>query len=92
MRKFKNINSYLKTVSPEERESLQWNIERMVVEYWELLTGKSQQGEDYGKITIPVENEKHYLVITLHLKWEGWKLHAIIEDVRVLDTVEWIGS
>lgn len=90
MRKFESINNYLNTVDSEERQIIKWNIERLLVEYWEALTQEPSEGEDYGKITIPVSN--HYLVITICLKWQGLKMHAIVQDVRVLDTVEWIGS
>lgn len=90
MRKYDSVQNYLSTVDADERRELQWNIERLMVEYWEQLTQESSVGEDYGKITIPTNN--HYLIITVRLKWKGLKMHAIIEDVRVLDTVEWIGS
>ena len=90
MRKFDSINDYLSTVNSEEKHSIKWNIERLMVEYWEVLTKESSIGEDNGKITIPVGN--YYLIITINLKWQGLKMHAIVQDVRVLDTVEWIGS
>ena len=90
MRKFNSISDYLSTIDAEERQSIRWNIERLMVEYWEVLTTESSLGEDYGKITIPVNN--HYLIITICLKWQGAKMHVIVQDVRVLDTVEWIGS
>ena len=91
MKKFNSIKAYLKTVSEEEKNTVQWAVEALMVEYWEMLIkDENEEGEEYGSIVVPVNN--NYLIISLTLKWYKLKVEASVYEVKVIDTVEWMST
>lgn len=87
MRTFNSIKEYLRTLDPEERDEVRWSIDALMVQYWEILTAESDEGKDYGGVTIPIGD--HFLCISLHLEWFNMKLNASVQEVKLLDSYEY---
>jgi len=90
MRHYNSIKGFLRTLSSEERNEVQWSIDALMVQYWEILREESPEGKDTGGITIPVGD--NYLKISLSLEWHDQKLNASVKEVKLLDNYELISS
>lgn len=90
MKRFNSIKEFLRTLNPEERNEVQWSIDALMVQYWEILREESAEGKDKGGITIPVGD--NYLTISLNLEWEKQKLNASVSDIKLLDNYELIST
>jgi hypothetical protein len=86
MTRYNSVREFLKTLSSDERNEMEWSIEVLMVQYWEILTKESEEGKDHGGITIPFKDS--FLSIALRLEWKNLKLNAKIQDVQVLDNYE----
>jgi hypothetical protein len=88
VKSYKSIKAFLRTLNPEERRKVQWSIDALMVEYWEVLSQESDEGNDHGGITVPVGS--YYLSISMELTWYKLKLNALVKEVRLLDNYELI--
>jgi hypothetical protein len=88
VKSYKSIKAFLKTLNAEERKKVQWSIDVLMVEYWEVLTQESEEGKDHGGITVPVGG--YYLSISMDLIWYQLKLNATVLEVKLLDNYELI--
>jgi hypothetical protein len=88
VKSYKSIKAFLGTLNTEERKKVQWSIDALMVQYWEVLSQESEKGEDHGGITVPVGS--YYLSISMELTWYKLKLKAVVQEVRVLDNYELI--
>jgi hypothetical protein len=86
MTRYNSIRAFLKTLPREERNDMEWSLEVLMVQYWEILTKESDNGKDHGGITIPYKD--HFLSIALKLEWKNLKLNASVQDVQLLDNYE----
>jgi hypothetical protein len=86
MKSFNSIKGFLRTLPLEERRELEWSIDTLMVQYWEVLRAESNEGKDFGGITIPVKD--HYLTIALNLEWKDLRLQASVREVKLLDNYE----
>lgn len=86
MTRYNSIRAFLRTLSTDERNDMEWSLEVLMVQYWEMLTKESNNGKDHGGITIPYKDR--FLSIALNLEWKNLKLNASVQDVQLLDNYE----